>query len=91
MRGLSVLLSVRATLRGREGGGGGRYGGVDIAEAVVAVEVVGLDELPFQRSVCAESDYGWEFLEIAVARGEVVCETPFALFFKDVEHGDCVP
>lgn len=92
VRGLSVLSSALAgTLGGRGAEEEGWYGGVDIPEAVAAVEIVGDENLVFQRPVCTDRDNGREFLETAVARGEVVCETPFALFFEDVEHGDCIP
>lgn len=63
---------------------------MDIAEAVAAVEVVGDENLVFQRPVCADRDNRRELLETAVARGKAVFETIFALFFEDVEHGDCV-
>lgn len=38
--------------------GGGAYGSVDIPEAVAAVEVVGDENLVFQRPVCADRDKG---------------------------------
>lgn len=38
--------------------GRGAYGGVDIPEAVAAVEVVGDENLVFQRPVCADRDKG---------------------------------